>query len=289
MKTAGLACWMMCCALGALAGGGGAPKIPVQTGLRSMEISCGEAGEAEEQAPRAVKLSFALNFGVAEPFDLNGNGQAGGQSLEAEDSTGRKLGAVTFDVWNLHTRKRGKIRVTMLKGECPELPSPETEWIRLHGTLRLPVTREVPSPVYDFSLSEGAVSFPVTLAGPEEEPQECAGDLAVAGDAGTEELSVKVARRMGEKWLLEAMLWNDKGYRITSWELMDGDGKPLKADFVSGIISRDSGRSGTGQSMAVDAGTDLGKLKIRLYRKEDMGTVPLPVDMKMGLDGTVRE
>lgn len=284
MKTAGLACWMMCCASGVFAGDDGlTQKIPVEAGLRSMEISC---EEAEEQAPRAVKLSFTLNFGVAEPFDLNGNGQTGGQSLEAEDSTGRKLCAVSFDVGNLHTRKREKIRVTMLKGECPELPSPEAEWIRLHGTFRLPVTRDVPSPVYDFSLSEGAVSFPVTLAGPEEE---CAGDLAVAGDAGTEELSVKVSRRVGEKWLLEAMLWNDKGYRITSWELMDGDGKPLKTDFVSGIISRGSGRSGTGQSMAVDAGTDLRKLKIRLYRKEDMGTVPLPVDMKMGLHGTVRE
>lgn len=284
MKTAGLACWMMCCAPGVFAGDDGlTQKIPVEAGLRSMEISCGEAGE---QAPRAVKLSFTLNFGVAEPFDLNGNGQAGGQSLEAEDSTGRKLGAVAFEVGNLHTRKRGKIRATMLKGECPELPSPEAEWIRLHGTFRLPVTRDVPSPVYDFSLSEGAVSFPVTLAGPEEE---CAGDLAVAGDAGTEELSVKVSRRVGEKWLLEAMLWNDKGYRITSWELMDGDGKPLKTDFVSGIISRGSGRSGTGQSMAVDGGTDLSKLKIRLYRKEDMGTVPLPMDMKMGLHGTVRE
>lgn len=284
MKTAGLACWMMCCAPGVFAGDDGfTQKIPVEAGLRSMEISC---GEAEEQAPRAVKLSFTLNFGVAEPFDLNGNGQAGGQSLEAEDSTGRKLGAVAFEVGNLHTRKRGKIRATMLKGECPELPSPEAEWIRLHGAFRLPVTRDVPSPVYDFSLSEGAVSFPVTLAGPEEE---CAVDLAVAGDAGTEELSVKVSRRVGEKWLLEAMLWNDKGYRITSWELMDGDGKPLKTDFVSGIISRGSGRPGTGQSMAVDAGTDLRKLKIRLYRKEDMGTVPLPVDMKMGLHGTVRE
>lgn len=287
MKTAGLACWMMCCAPGVFAGDDGfTQKIPVEAGLRSMEISCGEAGEPEEQAPRAVKLSFTLNFGVAEPFDLNGNGPAGGQSLEAEDSTGRKLGAVAFEVGNLHTRKKGKIRATMLKGECPELPSPEAEWIRLHGTFRLPVTRDVPSPVYDFSLSEGAVSFPVTLAGPEEE---CAGDLAVAGDAGTEELSVKVSRRVGEKWLLEAMLWNDKGYRITSWELMDGDGKPLKTDFVSGIISRGSGRSGTGQSMAVDGGTDLSKLKIRLYRKEDMGTVPLPVDMKMGLHGTVRE
>lgn len=41
--------------------------------------------------------------------------------------------------------------------------------------------------------------------------------------------------------------------------------------------------------LPVDARTDLGKLKIRLYRKEDMGTVSLPVDMKMGLDGTVRE
>lgn len=289
MKTAGLACWMMCCAPGVFAGDDGfTQKIPVEAGLRSMEISCGEAGEAEEQAPRAVKLSFTLNFGVAEPFDLNGNGQAGGQSLEAEDSTGRKLGAVAFEVGNLHTRKRGKIRATMLKGECPELPSPEAEWIRLHGTFRLPVTRDVPSPVYDFSLSEGAVSFPVAMAGPEEE-QECAGDMAVAGDAGVEELSVKVSRRLGEKWVLEVMLWNDKGYRIASWELMDGDGKPLKTDFVNGIISRDSSRPGIGQYMAVDGGTDLSKLKIRLYRKEDMGTVSLPVDMKMGLHGTVPE
>lgn len=289
MKPAGLVCWMLCCAPGAFAGDDGLiQKIPVEAGLRSMEIRCKESAEADEQAPPAVKLSFELNFGVFEPFNLIRSGDVGDQSLEAEDSTGRKLGAVAFDVGNLHTWKRGKRRVTVFKGECPELPSPEAEWIRLHGAFRLPVTRDVPSPVYDFSLSEGEVSFPVAMAGPEEE-QECAGDMAVAGDAGVEELSVKVSRRLGEKWVLEVMLWNDKGYRIASWELMDGDGKPLKTDFVNGIISRDSSRPGIGQYMAVDGGTDLSKLKIRLYRKEDMGTVSLPVDMKMGLHGTVPE
>lgn len=290
MKTAVLICWMACSGPGALAGDGAHDQnVPVEAGLRSMEISCRESGGEDGQALPAVKLSFALNFGVFEPFDLNGNGHVGDQSLEAEDSAGRNLGAVTFDVGNLRTWKRGKRKVTVFKGECPELPSPEAEWIRLHGTFRLPVTRDVPSPVYDFSLSEGKASFPVTIAAPEEEPQEYAGDLAVAGDSGMEELLVKVSRRWGERWLLEVMLWNDKDYRIAAWELMDGDGKPLKTSYVNDIVSGDPERPGTGQYMTVDASTDLSKLKIRLYYREDMGTVSLPVDMKMGLDGTVRE
>lgn len=117
MKTAVLICWMACSGPGALAGDGGHDQnVPVEVGLRSMEISCRESGGEDEQALPAVKLSFALNFGVFEPFDLNGNGHVGDQSLEAEDSTGRNLGAVTFDVGNLHTWKRGKRKGTVFKG-----------------------------------------------------------------------------------------------------------------------------------------------------------------------------
>ncbi len=114
-------------------------------------------------------------------------------------------------------------------------------------------------------------------------------EQAVAGDLEIEELLVKVSRRWGERWLLEVMLWNDKDYRIAAWELMDGDGKPLKTSYVNDIVSGDPECPGTGQYMTVDANTGLSKLKIRLYYREDMGTVSLPVDMKMGLDGTVRE
>lgn len=120
MKTAVLICWMACSGPGAFAGDGGHDQnVPVEVGLRSMEISCRESGGEDEQALPAVKLSFALNFGVFEPFDLNGNGHVGDQSLEAEDSTGRNLGAVTFDVGNLHTWKRGKRKGTVFKGGMP--------------------------------------------------------------------------------------------------------------------------------------------------------------------------
>lgn len=289
-KMTGLIAWMIYSALGALAGDEvKARHVPVEMGLKNMEISCKESGGEDEQAPLPVKLSFALNFGVSEPFDLNGKGNMEDQSLEAEDSTGKKLGAVTFDVGNLHTWKRGQKKVTLFKGVCPELPSPEAEWIRLHGTFRLPMTRDVSSPVYDFSLSEGRTSFPVTIAEPEEDPQDSVGDLVVAGETEEDELSVRVTWRGKERLVVRIMLWNDKGYRISSWELMDGDGKPLKADDCGDVISGDPNRPGTGKDMDMDVKTDLSKLKIKLYYRQNLGTVSLPVDMKMGLGGTIRE
>lgn len=287
MRMAGWMGWVLYSAMGAFAGDGGSKAVvPVELGIQRMNIKCIEPEKSSGQPLSDVRLSFDLSLSVPMPFDMTARDDLGEQSLEAMDSTGRKLGLVSFDMGRLHTWKKGAKKGTRIQGECPILPSPDAVWIRLKGTFRLPMTRDVESPVYDFSLAEGETSFPVSLAVPEEDYD---GDLAVAGDAGMEELSAKAVGPRGKRLMLKFVLRSDREYRIASWELMDGDGKPLKTDFISEADVGTADRYGIAGWVTVDPGTDLSRLKIRLRYKENLDTVPIPVDIRMGLGGTVRE
>ena len=104
------------------------------------------------------------------------------QSLEVTDSTGRTLAPAVFDLYHLsHWRGRGGNGVIGVDGKCLSLASPGAEWLRVRGTLRLPVAAMQESPVYELPLMERAeLQFPVPGT---ENTGEGERDVAGAGEA----------------------------------------------------------------------------------------------------------
>lgn len=145
-------------ALGAAAWGGGKPeeKNPVKVVFVSvgMEKNSMWINGAPQESP--LQLKFGVNFSVKSPLGFGSRYNDGIQYLEATDSTGRKLAPAEFRMGSMYPRSEGGIVQATVNGVAGELPSPDASWVRLKGVFRVPVSRSVESPVYEFPLAEEA-------------------------------------------------------------------------------------------------------------------------------------
>lgn len=143
---------------------------------------------APQESP--LQLKFGVNFSVKSPLGFGSRYDDGIQYLEATDSTGRKLAPAEFRMGSMYPRSEGGIVQATVNGVAGELPSPDASWVRLKGVFRVPVSRSVESPVYEFPLAEEAEEH-VPLPGANDREEAGGGDIVLSESVPTGRLFLK--------------------------------------------------------------------------------------------------
>lgn len=235
------------------------------------------------------RMLLDVQLSVNDPVAFGGVADMRKQTLEVEDSTGRVLSPAAFNLtWLSSFSQREGVTSIVLHGKEAEFASPGATWLRIHGTLRVPVATIRESPVYELPLVKGAeLQIPVPGASP-------AGgdgiDVSAAGDVPFCRLSMMDLRDENR---------NGKGMRISlevegtpfdldCFELVDEQGIPLK-NASSSRSGRSSDSEGTerswDQEFTIGNAADWKKVRVRLRYKANAETVNVPVDCKIGLGG----
>lgn len=224
-----------------------------------------ENRDEERIDPERMLLDVQLS--VNDPVAFGGVADMRKQTLEVEDSTGRVLSPAAFNLtWLSLFSQREGVTSIVLHGKEAEFASPGATWLRIHGTLRVPVATIRESPVYELPLVKGAeLQIPVPGASP-------AGgdgiDVSAAGDVPSCRLSMMDLRDENR---------NGKGMRISlevegtpfdldCFELVDEQGIPLK-NASSSNSGRSSDYEGTerswDQEFTIGNAADWKKVRVR--------------------------
>lgn len=260
----------------------------VRTELTGLEI-WNESRKEDQDDP--VRMLFHVELTIKEPAVFGSFANAGEQTLEVVDSTGRVLSPAVFDLTWLNGMpwKDGEVFL-QLRGKETSFASPGAEWLRLKGTLRVPVATMQESPVYELPLVKGA-ELPIPVPGAASSGGDGI-DISVAGDVPTCRLNIKDLKDENgtDKSMNISLHVVGTPFELDCFELVDGEGIPLKN-------ARSSARGGSfdsaekerfwDQTFTIDDAADLKRVRIRLKYKINAETVNVPVDFRIGLGGPV--
>ena len=238
------------------------------------------------KADEPSKLRFDVELSIKEPAVFGSGADAAKQPLAVTDSTGRVLEQAVFDLGILNQGNVKGRAVVSIHGESPNLASTGASWVRLKGTLRVPVAMMEESPAYELPLVKNAEQqIPVPGAG------DAGGDghdVAQAGDAPTCRLWLGEVEQEKNHDVVVRVFLEVQGepLDVDSFELVDEQGVPLKnaESSGSGWGKSDQERSWN-QTFKISQGADMKKLRIRLKYRADKETVNVPVDCTVGLGG----
>ena len=269
----------------AMAGGPALPAVPGRGPVTAKltKIGIGYSRQDDDGDGRGMPLTmdFGLRLEVDRTFELFGAEASGKQSLELTDSSGRVLKPVTFDLKRLLRNEGDGCVYAVIHGRSPELSTPGVEWVRVKGTLRVPVGKVKTSPVYELPLVKGAekhVPVPgVEMAGNE-------GDDVVAGEAPACRLRLGLVDRMenGGVSCWVGLSVGSVPFDTDGLELVDGNGIPLTYNVVE--LQRSDSEERIWVFQIPDA-ADMKQMNVRIRYREDVETVSVPVDVKVGLGG----
>lgn len=279
-------------ALGTAARGGGKPeeKNPVKAVFVSVGMEKGHVWIDGEPQETSLQLKFGVKFSVKEPlgFFLQSHGAI--QYLEATDSTGRKLAPVEFEMGDIYPQSEDGMVQTIIKGTAGEPASHAASWVRLKGVFRVPVSRSVKSPVYELPLEEGAeMHAPL----PGNNDREEGGDIVLSESAPAARLFLKECRsseRNGKKVMdVELGLKVESLFDLDRFEIVDEKDETLETDSMGGGCSwGPSSREWTKCLRFEDPG-NLKKLRFRMIYKVPLEPAVVPVDVRMGMRGEIRD
>ena len=265
------------------AAGAGKGKTSVRAGLMGFHIGKKRPGMNAALPGEPVRMFFSVGLETDLPAGFGADEAAGQQSLGVTDSTGRILKPAVFDPGGLNQREGKSVSCTSIHGEGMELPAPGAEWVRLQGTLRVPVAQVKESPVYGLPLVKGAERhMPV----PGMEANADGGDVATAGDAPVCKLSlIGVARDGDEMRVGVSLSVEGVPFDLAGFALVDGEGKALPCvDLDAGYSSMPERREWRHWLFIRKEG-GLQQLRIKVKYKADAEMVTVPVDLKVGLGG----
>lgn len=268
------------------------PEVPVEMRWESLHMEC--EGSRSDGPPRESlpKLVFHLVLKVKEPWCFVGISGVKNQCLNVTDSSGRRLHPATFDLsWLLPYVENGVVSVRV-KGTVEELPGPDVSWLRLKGTLRVPVARSRKSPVYELPPEQGA-NIRIPLPGSGEEDNSGDGDIAGAPDVPMGKLSVTqyeiIPSRGRQVVRMMLSLETPACFDFDNFELVDDRGKILGVSGGGIIPILDDVPRKWSKYVELEKTEELRKLRIRLRYRIPQGTVALPVDLRVGMGGEIRE
>lgn len=260
----------------------------VRTELTGLEI-WNESRKEDQDDP--VRMLFHVELTIKEPAVFGSFANAGEQTLEVVDSTGRILPPAVFELTWLNGMpwKDGEVFL-QLRGKEASFASPGAEWLRLKGTLRVPVATMQESPVYELPLVKGA-ELPIPVPGAASSDGDGI-DISVAGDVPTCRLNItdlKDENGTGKSMNISLHVVGTP-FELDCFELVDEEGIPLKN-------ARSSARGGSfdsaekerfwEQTFTIEDAADLKQVRIRLKYKINAETVNVPVDFRIGLGGPV--
>ena len=278
-------------AAGAVVVQSGSGKSPaVKAELDGFEIKGNTrwmANKVRQESP--LNLVFKVRLETKGTAGFGGRSTLDEQSLEVTDSTGRALSPAVFDLGWLSPKTNNGVSRAVVVGKGPELASPGAEWVRVKGTLRVPMAGMKESPVYELPLVKGAEQH-IPVPGMEE-TGENVGDVATAGDAPTCKLWLeKVDRKEdGEAGVEVALQVEGVPFDFDEFDLIDDKGKSLDAYSSGGSSSRGDSRCEWSRRFTVRKAAEMKKLRVKLKYKTEAEMAPVPVDMTVGLGGPVKE
>lgn len=249
-----------------------------------MSVNSGEHGAGQEFSPMQMKVDVRMAAEKAIAFCRRV--YLGEQYLTMTDSTGRILRPVVVNMGNLLPSRNDGVSYAVVTGSSREMPSQGAEWVRLKGTLLVPVAQIKESPVYELPLKDGAFQhIPMPGWGDSERAED---DVATVEYVSPCKLWLELVKQdePGERQVRIHLSVEGKPFDFDSVELVDRKGSPLKEGTLQGVsgFGNEERREwiGTCWIKNVDGMKDL-RVKIK-YRGE-MKMVSVPVDMKVGLGG----
>lgn len=245
-------------------------------------VQIGLMGDKGETLP-VPKLIFGALLSVPSPLNFESDDKVQEQILTAEDSTGKKLGDVTFNLAFLGGASRESVNKTMVYGECPRLPAAGASWVRLRGTLRIPVARDRETPLYEFPLEKKEVKKDVPLSPYAEREQK--GDIIVAEEDPACEWIVSLKERKGDEFSVRVSLGSEHLFMIDEWQLFDGKERKIDSSVLSFFGSHSKHFHEDGYILQFPYRGELPVLKVKLLYKQHVDIVTVPVDVRIGLGG----
>lgn len=288
--------FLLCAALapGTAAWGGGGPEgeNPVKVVFTSVSMEKDRVWINGGPQESPLRLKFGMNFSVKEPLGFVRQYNEGIQYLAVTDSTGRKLAPAEFRLGAMYPRRdRGTVQVTV-KGNAGELPSPAACWVRLKGVFRVPVSRSMKSPVYELPLEEGA-EMHVPLPGGHDWEEVEGGDIVMSESVPTGRLFLKelsLSERNGKKMREVVLgLGVESFFDLDRFEILNEKGEVLETESRgegSGMSS--SSREWTKHLQFEEPG-NLQKLRFLMIYRVSLEPVSVPVDVKLGMRGEIRD
>ena len=243
----------------------------------------------EKEETDSPQMLFDVELSVNRTAVFGSSADMKKQSLPVTDSTGRTLSPAMFNLTSL-TSEYWKEGLTILRcrGKVAEFASPGAEWLRIQGTLHVPVATMQESPVYELPLLNGAkrqIPIPgATSAGGD------GVDVLVAEDAPSCQLSLENVKEQEHGGVRVTVAVEVEGvpFDLECFELVDGNDVPLKNIESAGTghsFSPEDQKSSWYQNFKIGSIDGMEKLRVRLKYKANMETVDVPVDCKIGLGG----
>lgn len=275
---------------GGLSPGGIVPAIKggesVMAELAGMSI---ESGATPWDGPGPARIRFKAKLEVKRPAVFGESADMRQQSLEVTDSTGHVLEPVVFDLARMSSRSTEKgTDLVFIRGEGPESAFSGAEWLRIKGTLRVPVAVVQDSPVYELPLRKKA-ELQIPVPGRADDGENVH-DVAAVGDTANCLLSLANVeeKEHGGVQVTVALEVEGVPFDLECFELVDGNDVPLKNIESAGTgrsFSPKDQKSSWNQDFKIGSIDGREKLRVRLKYKANMETVDVPVDCKIGLGG----
>lgn len=236
------------------------------------------------------RLTFLATLEVGAPWCFGNGGGSQRQYLHVTDSRGRKLADAEFHVGWLSVRQgRGEGTATVvLSGMADEVSRPDVSWLRLKGTLHVPVALLLKSPVGVLPLHPKANIF-IPLSGNGEDWM--GGDVAAEQEPPAARLFLKEYKtweKAGKK-MAKAVIEVKMPFDLDKLEIVDEEGKALKAKCRLVSLGGDEFNWSRTESLQFEVPEDFQNLRVRLFYRKAGDVVPVPVDMKLDMGGKIRE
>ncbi|WP_417000977.1 hypothetical protein [Akkermansia sp.] len=255
----------------------------------SAWLSLLSVGSRDVSASGADSIWMDLDLAVKQPAVFGDRADVEKQSLEVSDSLGHVVGQAVFDLtWLSSGAGEEGMTWSRFSGECSGLASPGAEWLRVQGTLRVPVAVVRDGPVYELPLQkEAELQIPVPGRADDGENVH---DVAAVGETANCLLSLANVeeKEHGGVQVTVALEVEGVPFDLECFELVDGNDVLLKNIESAGtgrsFSPKDQKRSWN-HNFKIGNAAGMEKLRVRLKYKADMETVDVPVDCKIGLGG----
>ena len=269
-------------------GSGKTPAVKAELEMLKIGSDFKWVNKVRQESP--LQMSFHVRLEAKGPAGFGDRASLEEQNLEVTDSTGRVLSPAVFDLRCLSPETNNGVSRAVVGGKSSDLASPGAEWVRVKGTLRVPMVQMKESPVYELPLAKGS-ELHVPVPGLEENG-DVGGDLATAGNAPICKLWLKKMNRSEDQAHLEICLQVEGGrFDFDGFELVDAEGKPLNVDSTGSGSSYDSNnnRWEWQGDFTIRQAAEMQQLRVKVRYKEgeDLVPVPVPVDVTVGLGGPV--
>lgn len=287
---------LLCAAMvsGAAAWGGGKPevKVPVEVVFTSVGLEKDRVWINGQPQESGLKLKFTVNFSVKEPLGFFDQYNDSLQYLEATDSTGRKLAPVEFNMGSMYPRSEKGVVKASVNGVAGEFPSPAASWVRLKGVFRVPVSRSVKSSVHELPLQKDA-QMHAPLPGNDDWEKEADGDIVIPESAPTGRFFIEECRsfeRNGKKMVEVALgLAVETPFDLDQFEILNEKDEVLEVDERGGSSSMSSDSRSWTKRLQFEAPENPRKLRFRMIYNIPQEPVAVPVDVRLGMRGEIRD